>query len=170
MIEMKRTRLPLFALLAMLPVFLISCGAVNHTNEKLITGKWIPVKAEIVVDSSALQAAAALTSGKQAGKGRQEAGNEGNNDKRKANLDRLVQMEMRATMEIYPNYTAVKNFPGKPLNATWKMKRKGSRIVGKNLENKQKFTIDILELSKEQIVVIEHAPVGDIKITYTREQ
>jgi hypothetical protein len=73
-------------------------------------------------------------------------------------------------MEIFANKTAVKNFPGKPLHATWKMKGKGTKIVAKNVENKMKFTIEILEISKVQIVVIEHAPVGDVKITYERLQ
>jgi hypothetical protein len=125
---------------------------------------------EKVIDSSAIQAAASLAgnSAQKQSKDGKPAG-EGAASRKDATLDRLVQAEMRATMEIFANKTAVKNFPGKPLHATWKMKGKGTRIVAKNVENKMKFVIEILEINKEQIVVIEHAPVGDIKITYERQ-
>jgi hypothetical protein len=149
---------------------LASCAIAPHPNEKIIVGTWRPVKAEKIVDSSALQAAATLAgnSGQKQSKDGRPAG-DGGASRKEATLDRLVQSEMRATMEIFANHTAIKNFPGKPLHATWKMKGKGTRIVAKNVENKMKFTIEILEINKEQIVVIEHAPVGDVKITYERQ-
>ena len=73
-------------------------------------------------------------------------------------------------MEIFSNKTAVKNYPGKPLHATWKMKGDGTRIVAKNVETKSKVVLEILEISKVQIVVLEHAHMGDLKITYEREK
>ncbi|MDP1620966.1 MAG: hypothetical protein Q8M08_01370 [Bacteroidales bacterium] len=167
---MIRNRIFTLGTIVITIIFMTSCGMTPHPNEKIIIGIWRPVKVEKVVDSSALQAAASMSdnSGRQQVKeGRQDG--EGAVSRKDAALDRLIQNEMRATMEIFPNKTAVKNFPGKPLNATWKMKGKGSRIVAKNIENKMKFVIEILEISKEQIIVIEHVPVGDIKITYERQ-
>jgi hypothetical protein len=154
-------------------VFLASCSIVPHPNQKIIIGKWRPVTVEKMVDSSALQAGAPVqgTTEKQKPGAARPAGTatgEGASGRKDAELDRLVQMEKRATMEIYADKTAIKNFPGKPLNATWKMKGRGKRIVAKNLENNTTFTIDILEINKERIVVVEHAPVGDVKIVYER--
>jgi hypothetical protein len=48
------------------------------------------------------------------------------------------------------------------------MKGKGKKIVAKNTENKQTFILEILEINKERIVIVEHAPVGDVRITYMR--
>lgn len=159
----------LFAFLFTVVIF-ASCSFGKHPNEKIIIGTWRPVKVEKVVDSSALQAAASMAGNSTPGQSKdgKSAGN-GGASRKDAALDRLVQSEMRATMEIFANKTAIKNFPGKPLHATWKMKSNGSKIIAKNIENKMKFVIEILEINKEQIVVLEHALVGDIKITYQRQ-
>jgi len=141
-----------------------------HPNERTIVGTWIPVSVEKIADSSALQATAAMAPDSTRQKSKTGgAGGDGGAVKKEAALDRLVKSETRATMEIFADHTAIKNFPGKPIHATWKMKGKGSKIVAKNVENKMKFVIEILEINKERIVVIEHAPVGDIKIVYERK-
>lgn len=150
---------------------LASCGIGSHPNEKIIIGTWRPVKVEKIVDSSAIQAAGdaaqAKTVKQKPGTDR-SATAEGGAGRKDAELNRLIQLEQRATLEIYPDKTAIKNYPGKALNAKWKMKGRGKRIVAKNLENKMTFVIEILEISKERIVVIEHVPVGDIKVEYER--
>ena len=151
-------------------IFLGSCAVGTHPNERIIIGTWRPVKVEKVVDSSAIEAAASMQStaqGKKQGDSRSVAG--GAASRTEAELDRLVQLEQRATMEIFPDKTAIKNFPGKPLHATWKMKGKGKKIIARNTENKMTFVIQILEIDKERIVVLEKAPVGDIRITYERQ-
>jgi len=164
-------------LLSILFIIIIfaSCSITQHPNEKIIIGKWRPVSVEKVVDSSIIQAQATLTgnSGQQQavpGKtgGRGGAGGGGNASKQEMALDRLVQAEMRATLEIFPNKTAVKDYHGKTMHATWKMKSKGTKIVAKNVENKMKFVLEILEINKERIVVLEHAQIGDVKITYEK--
>jgi hypothetical protein len=162
--------------LAIASFLITSCSISPHPNEKIIIGTWRPVKVEKVVDSSALQAASARqeASGQAADTTRKTSrggGQSGDNAaaRKEAALDRLIQSEMRATMEIFPNKTAVKNYPGKPLHATWKMKGKGTRIIGKGVENKVKFVIVIEEISKEQIVILEQAPLGDLRITYERQ-
>jgi hypothetical protein len=149
---------------------LASCGITSHPNEKIVIGKWRPVTVEKIVDSSALQAAASMAgnSDKKQSKDGRPAG-DGGASRKEAAFDRLVQSEQRATLEIFANKTAVKNYPGKPMNVTWKMKKKGTKIIARNVDNKMKFVLEVLEINKEQIVILEHAQVGDIKITYTRE-
>ena len=166
----KNKHVNLVALLFAVIIF-ASCAATMHPNEKILIGKWNPVKVEKIVDSSALQAAASPggNSGQKQSKEGKPAG-EGGASRKDAALDKLVQTEMRSTLELFPNKTAVKNFPGKPLKATWKLKGNGTRIVAKGTETGMKFVIEILEIDKEHIVIIEHAPVGDLKIVYERQQ
>lgn len=168
--NMNRQRFFTICAIAVTIVMMTSCGMSPHPNEKIIVGVWVPMKVEKIVDSSALQAAAAMsgTTGQKQSKPGVPAG-DGGAAKREAALDRLVQMEMKSTMEIFANKTVVKNFPGKPVHATWKLKGKGTRIVAKGVENKVKYMIDILEISASQIIILEHSPAGDIKITYERQ-
>jgi len=167
---MNRNKIFTFFAFAVAIIVLTSCGITSHPNEKLIIGKWRTVKVEKVVDSSALQAQASMkgTTGQKQTRPGSPAG-EGGAAKKEAILDRLVQSEMHATMEIFANKTAIKNYTGKPLNATWKMKGKGTRIIAKGVENKRTFVIEILDINKERIVVVEHTPAGDLKITYERQ-
>ncbi|MFZ4522250.1 MAG: hypothetical protein ACOYNC_11115 [Bacteroidales bacterium] len=162
-----------FNLLSFLVAILIlaSCAVISHPNEKIIVGIWKPVKVEKIVDSAALKAAVAqgAASGQKQGKAGVPAA-EGGVSRQEASLDRLAQSELRTTMEIFSNKTALKNYPGKPLRATWKMKGDGTRIVAKNVETKSKVVLEILEISKVQIVVLEHAHMGDLKITYERQE
>ena len=128
------------------------------------------VKVEKVVDSSALQAAASLAGNpaqKQSKTG--SPSGDGGAARKDAALDRMVQAQMRATMEISAKKTVVLNFPAKPVNATWKMKGNGTRIVARGVENKKKYVLEILEISKEQMVVLENTPAGDLKITFVRQ-
>ncbi len=167
---MKRNIIFTFFAIALAIIALSSCSITSHPNEKLIVGTWRPVKAEKIFDTAALIAAAGMSGDTVRQKSKQgRPGTEGAAGRKEAKLDRLVQTEMLATMEIFANKTAVKNFPGKPLNATWKMKGRGTRIVAKNVETKMKFVIEILEINKERIVVIEHTPLGEVKIVYERQ-
>ena len=148
---------------------MVSCAATSHPNEKIIVGKWKPVKVEKVVDSSAIQAYGSGSRGVNQAKSKAGKTSGGaNQEHSEASFDRLLQVEMRTTLEIFANKTAVKNYGTKQLHATWKMKGNGTRIVAKNTENKMKFVLEILEINKERIVVLEHAPAGDVKITYER--
>jgi hypothetical protein len=167
---MNRNRIITFFVFTLVIIALTSCGITSHPNEKLIVGKWRPVKVEKIVDSSALQAGASMkgTPGKKQTRPGSPAG-EGGAARKEAIFDRFIQSEMQATMEIFANKTAIKNYPGKPLNVTWKMKGKGTRIIAKNVGNKTTIVIDILAIDKERIVVMEHTRGGDVKISYERQ-
>ena len=168
---MNKNRIITFCAFAIVIFFWTSCAVTSHPNEKLLVGTWRPIKVEKIVDSSALQATGSKPSDSNQTKTKagKPSGN-GNSDRTAASLDRLVQVEMHTTLQIFENKTAIKSYAGKSLNATWKMKGHGTRIVAKNVESKMKIVIEILEISKERIVVIEHAPAGDVKITYERQQ
>ena len=168
---MNRTKTIAIFLSAFALFIITSCAIVPHPNEKIIVGIWKPVKVEKIIDSAVLLAAttrAADTTVKNQKAGRPAQA--GNAARKGATIERLIQSEMRATLEIYANKTAIKNYPGKPLHATWKMKGRGTRLIAKNKANKAKFVIDIVEISQDQVVVLEHAQMGDLKITYDRQK
>ena len=168
---MNRNRTLAISLFAIALLIVTSCAIVPHPNEKIIVGIWKPVKVEKVIDSSALKAVAskpADTAGRTQKSGKTQAS--GNGARKGATIDRLVQSEMRASLEVFANKTAVKNYPGKPVHFTWKMKGKGTRLLTKNVETKMKFVIEIETISQDQIVILEHAQVGDVRIAYERQK
>ncbi|MEI6681121.1 MAG: hypothetical protein WCO44_00760 [Bacteroidota bacterium] len=174
---MNRNKTLGLSLVAIALFLMTACAVVPHPNEKIIVGLWKPVKVERVIDSSALLAAhphAGDTTAKAAVPGKPgapgKAGEAGAAARRGANLEHLQQIEMRATLEIFANKTAIKHYPGKPLNATWKMKGKGTRIVAKNLATKSKFVIDIEDISQDRLVIMEHAQSVDVRVTYERQK
>jgi hypothetical protein len=168
---MNRNRTIALSLFVIAVFIMTSCAIAPHPNEKIIVGIWKPIKVEKIVDSSALLAAG-VTPSDTARKVQKTGKTTGNGDgsRKAAGVDRLVQSEMRATLEVFANKTAIKNYPGKPLHATWKMKGRGTRLVTVNVANKSKFVIDIVEISQDRVVVVEHAPAADIKITYDRQK
>ena len=168
---MTKIRMYPFIAFSSLIIVMASCAATSHPNEKIIVGTWKPVKVEKIVDSLALQSSGSGSSRPNKMKPKDGTPSEGGYDEHSpAAFNRMVQTEMRATLQIFANKTAIKNYSGKPLHATWKMKGHGTRIVAKNVETKMKFVIEILEISKERVVVMEHVPAGDLKITYERVQ
>lgn len=166
---MNKPSLKTLFLIAGLLFVITSCSVTSHPYETMILGKWKPLKVEKFIDSAAYKAvmASQATTGEKTEKGTQTVGGT-SPDKLAAALDRLFQAESRAEMEVFADKTVVKKYAQKEVKATWKLKGKGTRMNVKNIENKKKYTIDLLEISKEQIVLLEHAPVGDLKVTYVR--
>ncbi len=166
---MNRRSLLNFILFTGLVWIISSCSVTSHPYETMILGKWKPLKVEKFIDSAAYKAvmASQATAGEKTEKGNQIVRGT-SPDKLTAALDRLFQAESRAEMEVFADKTVVKKYTQKEIKATWKMKGNGTRMNVKNIDNKRKYTIDLLEVSKEQVVLLEHVPVGDIKITYVR--
>ena len=122
---MIKNRTIAFCLFVIALFVVASCAIAPHPNEKIIIGIWKPVKVEKIIDSSALQAKNSHPGdtirndqkpGKSAIAGKSTG--TGTEVRKGATLDRLSQSEMRATLEIFTNKTAIKNYPGKPMHAT----------------------------------------------------
>jgi hypothetical protein len=56
------------------------------------------------------------------------------------------------------------------VKATWKMKPNGKKVIAKNVKTKEKYVLEILELSETQAVIQETLPMGALKITYAKEK
>jgi hypothetical protein len=163
----------LFTLLSgfSLILFITSC-AVTYPNEKLIVGDWKPVTAEKYVPPprpSKSQATPGDTV-KAAKKAARQASDAIAPDPKDENqLKRMIQTELRSPISVYASKDVVKFYPGKNVKGTWKMKKKGTRIVAKELHGDKKLTMDILEITDNSATVVERLPFGDIKIVYSRK-
>ncbi len=181
---MKNNRLLIFSLFLFGVVFVSSC-ATTHPNAKLLVGTWKPESVEKYIDPNAIpepQPAAntanapVIQPGKvkpgdsskiSGAKGRAEAGQAG--QRKEAALDRLIRSEQRAEFQIFENGTAVKTFYPKPLKTKWKMKKKGTRVVAKELDGDRKFVVDLVDISERRCTIIEHTQAGDLKIVYIKQ-
>lgn len=166
-----------------------SCATTHHPNEALIVGEWSPVRAEkyfteeeeaqlksmqsnsqgnaSVKNDPKSPPAGPASSASPAGSSAQGEVREGTQNIDAA-LDRLIRAESRANIIIYPDKTAVKFYRERIVKATWKLRRNGTVFVARDLQNKEKYRIDILEVNETQMVVVENLPVGGIRITYTK--
>jgi hypothetical protein len=157
----------------MLFILLIASCAVTHPNEQLIVGDWKPVKAEKYIPppkesktkQSQADTAKMARKSQKPKKARLAGDTEFENQ-----LQRMMQTEMRSPISVNANNTVVKFYPGKIIKGTWKLKKKGTRIVAKEKEANKKMTLDILEISENSISVVERFPFGDIKIDYARKK
>jgi hypothetical protein len=177
---------------------LSSCALVKSPNEKLIVGTWTPVKVEKYISPEDLEkmksqpagtasgtASAASTKNpaghtaindtaskaKMAAKGGLQEGGQGTPDQRaQQRLDRLIQTEQRSPLIIAADKVAVKNYPGNPLKASWKMNAKGTKVTAKDFKTKEKYVLDIVEVTDTKLVIIETLPIGTLKISYVKEK
>jgi hypothetical protein len=168
-------------LLAAVGALLTSC-ATTSPNEALIVGKWNPVTVEKILPEKAAaqgQGTTTATPGGTAASGNDQpqarkegkGGGSGENyAKAEEKFNRLYRAEQKATLEIYADKSAVKNFGGTMVKATWKMKPNGKKVIAKNVKTKEKYVLEILELSETQAVIQENLPMGALKITYAKEK
>lgn len=142
-------------------------GGKPHANEKLIAGKWKPVKVEQIADPSGSSEPAKQV----APKGTKP----GVSDSTKAmpaqdtRQDLAVKNEQRAVLEISPDHTAVKFYHKNPLKVTWKLKSKGTKILAKNIQNGEKYMLNIVSVNETELVILEKIGTATLKVTYTKE-
>jgi len=162
-------------------IFLSSC-VTTHPNEKLLIGEWKPVKSEkCFTEAEEAQFQKAVASGsttaqkspkkeeKPAGSPTENpGGSTGEVKDLQTQLNRAIQVESRTPIVINPDKTAVKFYQARTVKATWKLRKKGTVIIAKDLVKKDKYRIDIQEIGENQLVLVEHMPIGGIKVTYTK--
>lgn len=180
-------------ILVVFTTFMASAGKLT-SKEQLLVGKWKPVNVERV---DIPQGAAGQTAGNKAvgkkipgtpapegqakentqsgqpaqtGKVAADKGGKGTSGRSEGDkLERFIRGEERAPLTIFADHTAMKEYHKNIIKASWKMKANGKKIVVRNIKNKEKYTMKVLELTETQLVIIEKLPVGSLKITYTRE-
>jgi hypothetical protein len=175
---MKKLKLIILSAFIIAIPFINGCK-VTYPNEKYLNGKWVPVKVEKYIEPGKVASEQANKQQSQqpvvksdTNVQKDKAKNSGTVQSRtpEQNLSRMIEVEQRTVLEIFPeNKTVVKDYHGKVVKATWKMKKKGTRIIAKENTTGKKLTLDILEINDTSVVVIEHSPVGKIKIHYRKE-
>ena len=182
---MKITRPFFLTTLVALLIVANSCK-VTHPNEKLLIGKWTPVTVEKYSDELSQKAAPASGTTKStaaepsrskpqtdtASSRNQRAVGDGSPDANAENMyNRQIATEQRTSLEIYTEKkTVVKQYPGKTIKGTWKMKKKGTQVTAKDNVTGKKLTLDLQKINDTSAVVIERFPFGDIRITYKKEK
>jgi len=181
--------LVIFSILISFLILISSC-ATTHPNEALIVGAWKPVKVEKYFTDDELEAlkksqntgtgqavkndpktpatgeGAATTGGQPSTAPQARPGGSGQNPE--AALNGMMQAETRTNMVIYPDKTAAKFYRNRTVKASWKLKGNGTVLIARDLEKKDKYRIDILEVNPTSLVVVQNLPVGGIKITYEK--
>ncbi len=166
---MKRL-LPLF--FAITFAFLISSCATFYPNQKYLIGTWKTEKVEKYKVPN-LQIPAAGTQAKTkpgTGDTKALADTAGQPSQLEGKLDRMIQTELRSTLTLNANKTAIKEFNGKTIHGNWKLTNHGTRLLASNKETGKKMTIDILHINDTSAVVTESFPFGSLKITYKKEK
>ena len=155
-----------------LTMLVASCATI-YPNEKLLIGKWNPVHAEEYVKPVAGKTGS-MNAPKQPVKSNAPEQNNlspstGTESRANDKMIHMIQTELRSPFVVYANKTAEKNFPGKTVNANWKMKKKGTRVIAKNPETSKQLKIDILSISDSTLEVIEYSDAGNLKVKYIKD-
>jgi len=158
---MKKSLLITLVLIAFTAV--VAVGGKVYPNEKLLVGKWRPIKVEQVMPEH---------SGKQEMKKdtaatRPSAGQSAlSGDDR---LDKMMKAELKTMLEITGDRTAMKDYHGNKIKTTFKLKKGGTRIVARNIKTKEKYILNIVEVTDTQLVLIEKVQGAQLKITYVKQ-
>jgi hypothetical protein len=138
-------------------------GGKVYPNEKWIVGKWKPVKVEKV---------ASVKEGKQIVTKDTIISRPviGNIDAPGINkVDKLMMMEQKTMLEITGDRTAMKDYHGTIIKATFKLKKGGTKIVARNIKTKERYVFNIVEATDSKLVLIEKTQGGLLKITYVKQ-
>jgi hypothetical protein len=171
---MKLKQLSAFSILLLIS-FIISSCATNHAVEKLLIGKWNPVHVENLAPGSyqlgAMKTIKVDTSTTEGTTKEIELTLPATPDNKEAKIVRYMNNEQNSPVliSITNNQRKVeKYFPGKTVSGTWKLKKKGKRLVVKETETGKMVTLDIVSLTDSTTVLIQKLPFGDIKIKYAK--
>jgi len=101
---------------------------------------------------------------------KQEKGKTGNERKTEQKdpakvLELLKRLAINSTLTINPDLTFVLKTPKKEMTGTYKVKRKGKIILGKDKTTKETIKLKVVEVTENTLVVIENFPIGDLKIS-----
>jgi hypothetical protein len=150
---------------ACLFIFLIaSCTSTKQIENRMV-GTWKAVTVEPIGVPSF--PAAAQTAAKPAGNDSTLAPTH-EQSRLEGQISRMIESEKRSTLTINADKTAVKEYPGKTINASWKLKKKGTRIVAKSKDTGKNLTLDIVKITDSTAVVESTMQYGTMKITYKK--
>ena len=164
--------LPLFTLV--LAAFLFSCAG-SHPNARMLVGNWQPVQAEKYIPENAVKKSpkekVQPVDTSQSAKNIQPAMTKAQEAEKEleAQWGHMVEVEKKTPLVVRENFLAEKQYKSRLVRGTWKLKKQGTRIVFKEEVTGETLKAEILEISDSSMVMVEHSPVGDIKVKYRKK-
>ena len=158
--------------MVLLSMFIFACAATSP-RQKLLVGKWKPVKAENASIPENKKAIAKLVVPDTLNPKQNETKPDSlaaPPSKDEMKLTHMIQTEMRTSLQLNADKTALRFYHGKSMNATWKLKKQGTILTAKNSESGNKVDLEIVRLNDTSATVIERFPYGSIRITYHKEK
>ncbi len=173
---MKINHLSAFSMLLMLSLIISAC-ATNHEVEKRLIGKWNPVTVENLTPQSAQSPKTQTIKVDTSTSGDTpkviELTLPANPDKKGAKIERAMANEMNSPVIISmtnDQKTVEKNFPGKTVKGSWKLKKNGKCILVKVEKTGKTFTLDIISLTDSTAVVLEKLSFAEFKVKYAKQK
>jgi len=145
-----------------------SSYAGTHPNQKKLIGTWKAEKIEKYNIPNLPAQSASTASKATAAPGDTSVSSSSQAAKFNEQLARMIRTEERSTLTINADKTAVKEVPGKTINAKWKLKKKGTHLTVNIKESGKKMEIDILRINDTSLIAVTNLPIGGLKITYKK--
>jgi hypothetical protein len=149
--------------------FLItSCGSTYSIPKKLV-GTWKTVNIEKLAAPGAPATTAAVPAEDKSIPDSLRYNHNPGPSKLDGMINRYLATELKTTLTINADKTAVKIFPDKTVHATWKVKKQGTRLLVTTKETGKKLTLNIIRVTDSTAVVTTEVQQVAVKITYRKE-
>ena len=155
-----------------LAIIIFSC-ATTSPREKLLVGKWKPVKVENANTPIKKKGIAKPTAPDTLKPQAPDIKTDSFTvvvPKEEQMLNRMIQSENRTSFQLNADKTAIKYYAGKAYNGTWKLKKHGTIFTARNPETGKKVEMEIIRLNDTSAMMTEQFPYGKIRITYHKEK
>jgi hypothetical protein len=167
---MKINRLFTLAYILIAVSIITSCSTTSPT-EKLLVGTWKTIKAAAYEPNGKTPANSGIKVTDSTGAIKQQPATpsspEALAEQRKAQqLERAISTQMRTTMTLKANKTAIVTIPGKSIDFKWKLNKKGNVLTLKNLETGKKGELKFVFVNDSAAMAVHSSKAGDMVIRY----
>ena len=156
-------------------IYIITSCSATQPRENMLIGTWKPEKVSPYT-SPGKQKSSAIAGKKAADTTNAKLQNEETmasttvaDEKQADKLDHTMGLQMRATMKFNADKTCNIQFPGKLINASWKLKKKGTSLIVKDLGSDRKWTLKFVFLNDTTSMAIQQTDAGDIIVRYRKQ-
>ncbi len=170
MIKMNMKQL-LTLFFALSVAFLVSSCATTNPNQQKLIGSWKAVKVEkfntpdtLYGTSASIKTSDSTTGGyTESQRAALQSGKVVEQEKRV-----IIRSELNTVLTLNADKTATKEFQGKTIPATWKLKKNGTRLLVASKETDKNMILEIQRISDTSAIMVQSLPIGDFKITYKK--
>lgn len=162
-----------FLFLLLMGIILVSCSTTNPKS-KLLIGTWKAHKASAYYPTGKEPIAIPEMNNtdstqKTVIETRVPKGADVDDEVKMGRLRRIIDAQQQATIKINADKTGEVIFPGRTLQTTWKMKKKGTNLIVKDIESGQKRVLEFVFINDTIAVAIQNTEAGDIIVRYRKQ-